>query len=156
MFIKICSKTITNEEFPTAIYRLGVCYEKGYGVEKDYGKCYLLYQKTIEQFHEKCKSVFNTVNMSILNVYSFSEAQKRIEKIKLSADVEKLKETIKKRFEEETICPICIEDTSDTILFPCTHMFCRGCYNTIVENGSPRCPKCRSDTMVTLAFDKYI
>ena len=98
-FIHYSTQTITKDEFPTAIYRLAVCYEKSYGVAKDIGMSYLLYAKTIEQFDRKIQEPSTIFNMSFLNVYSVTESKRRMERISKTEEVTSLKKRIRDRFD---------------------------------------------------------
>lgn len=87
--------------------------------------------------------------MSFLNVYSTTESKRRLSRIDRSEEVQALKSRICKQFEDEKECAICMATNSDTILFPCMHMFSEGCLAKLHQEV---CPKCRSPIIVELSL----
>ena len=51
-------------------------------------------------------------------------------------------DTVLKRTKETVNCPVCYEESKDTVVTRCEHSFCRECLiNWTTENGT--CPMCR-------------
>ncbi|KAM9726662.1 E3 ubiquitin-protein ligase TRIM8a [Menidia menidia] len=50
-------------------------------------------------------------------------------------------------FEEELLCPICLNVFEEPIQLPCKHNFCRGCISEAwaKESAAVRCPECNRD-----------
>ncbi|KAM6916654.1 E3 ubiquitin-protein ligase TRIM8-like [Xenentodon cancila] len=50
-------------------------------------------------------------------------------------------------FEEELLCPICLNVFDEPIQLPCKHNFCKGCISEawIKESTAVRCPECNHD-----------
>lgn len=98
-FTKYSNKTINKSEYPTALYRMAICYEKGYGVERDLGMSYMLFSKTIEQFRLKTAASSNIFNMSFLNVFSKADAARRLIGIGKTEEVVALRRRIRSKLE---------------------------------------------------------
>ncbi|KAK6479442.1 E3 ubiquitin-protein ligase TRIM39-like [Huso huso] len=54
-----------------------------------------------------------------------------------------------KLFQEELICPICLQVFSEPVVLPCGHNFCASCIREVIEReaekGQHTCPECRSE-----------
>jgi|JI6StandDraft_1071083.scaffolds.fasta_scaffold01111_17 TPR repeat protein len=59
-FMKFCRQRGNNTDSSTAFFRLGRCFEKGYGVDADIVQAYILYCKSLEQISIKHDVAFNT------------------------------------------------------------------------------------------------
>lgn len=55
--------------------------------------------------------------------------------------------TWKNCFEEELLCPICLNVFEEPIQLPCKHNFCKGCISEAwaKDNAAVRCPECNHD-----------
>ncbi|XP_013875257.1 probable E3 ubiquitin-protein ligase TRIM8 [Austrofundulus limnaeus] len=59
-------------------------------------------------------------------------------------------------FEEELLCPICLNVFDEPIQLPCKHNFCRGCISEAwaKETAAVRCPECNHDYNPKPALEK--
>lgn len=50
-------------------------------------------------------------------------------------------------FEEELLCPICLNVFEEPIQLPCKHNFCKGCISEawVKDSAAVRCPECNHD-----------
>jgi hypothetical protein len=44
-------------------------------------------------------------------------------------------------------CPICMEDSDENIVLPCTHVFCSSCIKKWLLKNKNTCPNCRKSVM---------
>ena len=49
-----------------------------------------------------------------------------------------------KSFENNNLCPICVDSAVNTHLLPCNHLICRNCYLQCLS-GNKLCPFCRNE-----------
>lgn len=59
-------------------------------------------------------------------------------------------------FEEELLCPICLNVFDEPIQLPCKHNFCKGCISEAwaKESAAVRCPECNHDYDQKPALEK--
>lgn len=71
-------------------------------------------------------------------------------------ELEVRRNEIKKREEEklreQRLCPICLDGEKNTSLTPCGHVFCKGCAKRFRDQGSNKCPFCRTNIMGLVAI----
>uniref|UniRef100_A0A8C2WTZ4 E3 ubiquitin-protein ligase TRIM8 n=1 Tax=Cyclopterus lumpus TaxID=8103 RepID=A0A8C2WTZ4_CYCLU len=65
-------------------------------------------------------------------------------------------ESWKNCFEEELLCPICLNVFDEPIQLPCKHNFCKGCISEAwaKDNAAVRCPECNHDYEQKPALEK--
>ncbi|XP_029031503.1 E3 ubiquitin-protein ligase TRIM8a isoform X2 [Betta splendens] len=65
-------------------------------------------------------------------------------------------ESWKNCFEEELLCPICLNVFDEPVQLPCKHNFCRGCISEAwaKDGGAVRCPECNRDYEPKPALEK--
>ena len=58
----------------------------------------------------------------------------------------RISEALKRKFEDENLCCICLDNKKDNALIPCGHFVtCFDCAESVLQNDNPQCPVCRSN-----------
>ena len=161
--IKLKDKSITEEEFKNSksklfelysgsidintisylsssfFYFLSKLYTKKWGNQGDDIMEYICLQKA-----SKCKLNHPGTGTIILYFRKF-KAQLKIKTKNIEIDILKnlaLKTDSEGYGDDGSICPICMTNKRDMILYPCKHKFCQFCSNKIMEDS--KCPICRN------------
>jgi hypothetical protein len=58
--------------------------------------------------------------------------------------------------EVDEICPVCLTETANMMVFPCCHRFCSGCVDSWKKNGANECMTCdgKSTSIIPLPKDE--
>ena len=135
---------------PSFYYYLSRLYEKKWGNSGNNLMEYICLKRAIENdqkspgygtiigYYRKYKSLVNLEKKGKLYILQFKEIMQ--------------KKDSEGYGEDNSICPICIENKRNIMALPCKHLFCSVCINKIIE--SAKCPICRKLILYNFDFDK--
>ena len=94
-------------------------------------------------------------NGSVISYYrkykSIISLQKNEEIYKFKINGIKPKQDSEGYGDDNSICPICMENKRNAFLYPCKHLFCKFCLNKIMEKAE--CPICRELILFNFDFE---
>ncbi len=123
-------------------YFMGKIFENGWGCKQDEITAYCYY------IHGKDAKIKSLGTGSVISYYRRFKSVKKLESERYKnaiSSLELVKSKILQALDDKE-CFICFEREKNTVLFPCKHMMCFGCYNQIKEIA--RCPTCRTKILL--------
>ena len=137
---------------PSFYYFLSRLYEKKWGNSGNELMEYICLKRASKNDNDRSTPGYGT----IICYYRKYKSKINLKK-KGNLYILKLKEIMQKNDsegygEDNSICPICIENKRNIMVLPCKHLFCSVCINKIMELS--KCPICRQLILFNFDIDK--